>query len=97
VTIGEHDVELSYAGGFVGRIAGLYRADVRLPDDIEPGDREVLISIGLTRSQSGVTVAVRARPQGPPEPAARTKARLGLRSWWPAHLPEALTRLGPDN
>lgn len=90
VTVGGREVEVSYAGGAYGQIAGLYRADVKLPDDLEPGDHEVILSIGPAGSQQGVTITVRARPPAE-ESAGRTKVRSGRRSWLPTRRPVVLS------
>ncbi|MFN7918961.1 MAG: SBBP repeat-containing protein [Bryobacteraceae bacterium] len=60
VSIGGRDAEVSYAGGAMGQVAGLSRADFKIPEDIDAGDLEVIVTVAGAKSQSGVTVSVRA-------------------------------------
>jgi len=58
-TIGGRPAEVTYAGSTSGQVSGLFQANVRIPDDIEPGVVPIQIQVGGAATQSGVTVAVR--------------------------------------
>jgi uncharacterized protein (TIGR03437 family) len=58
-TIGGRPAEVTYAGSTSGQVSGLFQANVRIPDDIEPGVVPIQIQVGGATTQSGVTVAVR--------------------------------------
>jgi uncharacterized protein (TIGR03437 family) len=59
VTIGGQTVTPSYAGGVPGSVAGLIQVNVQIPSGIQTGNAvPVLLQVGSTSSQSGVTMAV---------------------------------------
>lgn len=91
VTVGGREAEVSYAGGAYGQIAGLYRADLRLPDGLEAGEHEVVIRIGDAQSQAGVTIAVQVQEAAAETSASRTKVRKAPGAWLPTRLPAALS------
>jgi uncharacterized protein (TIGR03437 family) len=60
VTIGGQNAPLQYAGGAPGEVAGLMQVNVQIPNGIAPGTSvPVVLQVGNTISQSGVTIAVR--------------------------------------
>jgi len=59
VTIGGQNAKVLYKGAAPGQVAGLFQMNVEVPAAVASGAQEVVVSIGNTRSQSGVTVAVR--------------------------------------
>ena len=59
VTIGGQNANVLYKGAAPGQVAGLFQMNVEVPGTAASGAQEVVVSIGNTRSQSGVTVAVR--------------------------------------
>jgi uncharacterized protein (TIGR03437 family) len=58
VTIGGQTADVLYAGGAPGLPAGALQVNARIPSGTASGKAQVLISIGDTSSQSGVTVAI---------------------------------------
>jgi uncharacterized protein (TIGR03437 family) len=58
VTIGGVAAEVKYAGGASGIIAGVMQVNVVVPQGV-PGNVPVVISVGGSASQPGVTVSVR--------------------------------------
>ena len=60
VTIGGADAEIVYVGGAPGLTAGLLQINVRVPSNAPVGAATpLLVKIGGTNSQAGVTVAIR--------------------------------------
>ena len=58
VTIGGQNARVLYAGAAPGQVGGLFQMNVEVPQGVASGNQEVIVTIGNTRSQSGVTVAV---------------------------------------
>jgi uncharacterized protein (TIGR03437 family) len=53
-------MQLQYAGGAPGEIAGLMQINAVIPQDIQTGNAvPVLVTVGSGISQLGVTIAVR--------------------------------------
>jgi uncharacterized protein (TIGR03437 family) len=50
---------VAYAGAAPGAVAGLFQANVPIPDTSPTGDVPVTVTIGNATSQSGLTVSVR--------------------------------------
>jgi uncharacterized protein (TIGR03437 family) len=60
VTIGGRAVEVVYAGGAPGLVAGVIQVNARVPADLAAsGELPVVLQVGGAASQSGVTLAVR--------------------------------------
>jgi uncharacterized protein (TIGR03437 family) len=59
VTIGGQNARVLYAGAAPGAVGGLFQINAEIPQDAGSGAQEIIVIIGNTRSQSGVTVAVR--------------------------------------
>jgi uncharacterized protein (TIGR03437 family) len=60
VTIGGQTVTPIYAGGAPGNVAGLMQVNFQVPSGIQTGSAvPVVVQVGNTSSQAGVTVAVR--------------------------------------
>lgn len=60
VTIGGQTVTPTYAGGAPGNVAGLMQVNVQIPSGIQTGSAvPVVVQLGNTSSQAGVTIAVR--------------------------------------
>jgi uncharacterized protein (TIGR03437 family) len=60
VTIGGQTVTPTYAGGAPGNVAGLMQVNVQIPSGIQTGSAvPVVVQVGNTSSQAGVTIAVR--------------------------------------
>ena len=60
VTIGGQTVTPNYAGGAPGNVAGLMQVNVQIPSGIQTGSAvPVVVQVGNTSSQAGVTIAVR--------------------------------------
>src|SRR5439155_13260922 len=59
VTIAGADASVEYAGAAPREVAGLLQVNARVPSSIPPGDQPVILTIGQTRSQNGVTMVVR--------------------------------------
>ena len=58
VTIDGLDAEVIYAGAAPGQVAGVMQINVRLPVGASSGEVPVLLTVGQSQSQTGVTVAV---------------------------------------
>jgi uncharacterized protein (TIGR03437 family) len=58
VTIGGLPAEVAYYGAAPQAVAGLLQVNAKVPDNIPSGNAEVVIQIGTTKSQTGLTVAV---------------------------------------
>jgi uncharacterized protein (TIGR03437 family) len=58
VTIDGIDAPVIYYGGAVGQVAGMMRIDVQVPDGAASGARPVVVQVGDSQSQAGVTVVV---------------------------------------
>jgi uncharacterized protein (TIGR03437 family) len=57
--IGGHPAEVTYAGSASTMVSGVFQANIRIPEDIEPGAVAVEIRAGNTGSAPGITIAVR--------------------------------------
>jgi len=57
--IGGRPAEVLYIGSAPGMVSGVFQANVRVPDEVDPGLLSVEIQIGATSSQSGVQIAVK--------------------------------------
>lgn len=51
--------EVTYAGAAPGQVAGLFQVNARVPGDLPPGEIPVEIQVGDSKSQPGITIAVR--------------------------------------
>jgi uncharacterized protein (TIGR03437 family) len=58
-TIGGLDAEITYAGAAPTLVAGVLQVNARIPAGVPSGNVPVVISVGNTKSQDKVTVAVR--------------------------------------
>jgi uncharacterized protein (TIGR03437 family) len=58
-TVGGRPAVLTYIGSAPTSVSGVFQANVRIPDETEPGAATIQIQIGGSTTQSGVTVAVR--------------------------------------
>jgi uncharacterized protein (TIGR03437 family) len=58
VTIGGISATVLYYGGALGQVAGMMRIDVQVPDGVASGGRPVMVQVGDSQSQPGVTVAI---------------------------------------
>lgn len=58
VTIGGQSARVTYAGAAPGLVAGVMQVNAVIPDGVASGSQLVVIRVGSTPSQSGVTVAV---------------------------------------
>lgn len=56
--IGGAAAEILYAGGAVGLVHGGVQLNLRVPQEIAPGDQPIVVSIGGRQSQAGVTLRV---------------------------------------
>jgi uncharacterized protein (TIGR03437 family) len=57
-SVGDAAAEVLYAGAAPGMVAGIFQINLRIPAAVSPGNLPLLLTIGNTRSQPGVTVAV---------------------------------------
>ena len=57
--IGGKTAEVTYAGSASGLVSGVFQANIRIPEDIDPGIVPIEIQVGGTPTQSGVTIAVK--------------------------------------
>ncbi len=51
--------KITYAGVAPGEVDGLLQIDVQVPSGLTPGDVALVVTIGKTASQSGLTIAVK--------------------------------------
>jgi uncharacterized protein (TIGR03437 family) len=58
VTIDGIDATVLYAGAAAGLVAGVMQVNVQIPDGVASGARPVILKVGQTESQAGVTVAI---------------------------------------
>ena len=58
VTISGLPADVAYYGAAPNLVAGLFQINARLPAGISPGDQPVIVTVGSTRSQQNLTVAV---------------------------------------
>jgi len=58
VTIDGINAPVLYAGAAPGLVAGVMQINVQIPDGVSSGARPVIVQVGQTQSQSGVTVAI---------------------------------------
>ena len=58
VTIGGISADVAYYGAAPQAVAGLLQVNATVPPGVASGDQEVIITIGTSKSQSGLTVAV---------------------------------------
>jgi uncharacterized protein (TIGR03437 family) len=59
VTVGGIPAQVLYFGSAPGSIAGIFQANIRIPDGITSGSSAVLVKVGEYRSQEGVLVSVK--------------------------------------
>jgi uncharacterized protein (TIGR03437 family) len=59
VTVGGKPAQVAYYGAAPDLTAGLMQLNVVVPSDIQPGNAAVVLTVGTTNSQSGVTIAVK--------------------------------------
>ena len=59
VTIGGTPAIVDYAGAAPGMVAGVMQVNVRIPNGIEPGQAEVIVTAGRYSSRPGVFVSVK--------------------------------------
>ncbi|MCE5307753.1 MAG: FG-GAP-like repeat-containing protein [Acidobacteriales bacterium] len=59
VTIGGKNAEVLYAGAAPYMVAGVIQINAKVPTDIAAGNAEVIIKVGNSSSQVGVTLAVK--------------------------------------
>jgi uncharacterized protein (TIGR03437 family) len=53
------DAKVWYAGTAPGLVFGVYQVNVQLPADVATGQANIVVTIGGTPSQAGVTVFVK--------------------------------------
>jgi uncharacterized protein (TIGR03437 family) len=58
VTIDGIDAPVLYAGAAPGLVAGVMQLNVQIPAGVASGARPVVVHVGQTQSQSGITVAI---------------------------------------
>jgi uncharacterized protein (TIGR03437 family) len=58
-TIGGIDADIIYAGAAPTLVAGVLQVNARIPAGVPSGNVPVVVSIGNTRSQGNITVAVK--------------------------------------
>jgi uncharacterized protein (TIGR03437 family) len=58
VTIDGIDAPVLYAGAAPGLVAGVLQINVQIPSGVASGARPVVVHVGQTQSQAGVTVAI---------------------------------------
>jgi len=59
VTVAGRECNVLYAGAAPGLVAGLFQINAELPPNVPSGNQPVVVTVGTTSSQSGLTVAVR--------------------------------------
>jgi uncharacterized protein (TIGR03437 family) len=59
VTIGGRQAQVQYAGSAPGLVAGAVQVNAVIPEDTPSGPAAVVLTIGNSSSQPGVTIAVR--------------------------------------
>lgn len=59
VRIAGRDAEVLYFGGAPGLIAGIFQANVKIPDDCPAGNVPIVVQVGESSSPGNVTIAVR--------------------------------------
>ncbi len=59
LTIGGLAAEVAYAGAAPGQVSGLLQVNARIPVGVAGGDVAVLIGVGNSTSQQGLTIAVK--------------------------------------
>src|SRR5690606_10255216 len=59
VTIGGAPAIVDYAGAAPGMVAGVMQINARIPDGIQPGAAEVIVTVGRYSSPYGVSVRVK--------------------------------------
>jgi uncharacterized protein (TIGR03437 family) len=58
VTIGGKPASTNYAGGAPGIVQGVMQINAQIPSGLPAGNAAVVVTVGTTQSQPGVTVAV---------------------------------------
>jgi uncharacterized protein (TIGR03437 family) len=58
VTIGGQTATLAYYGAAPSETAGLMQLNVVVPENIQPGNAAVVLTVGTANSQAGVSIAV---------------------------------------
>jgi uncharacterized protein (TIGR03437 family) len=51
--------KITYAGVAPGEVDGLLQIDAQVPSGLTPGNVPIVVTIGKTASQSGLTIAVK--------------------------------------
>jgi uncharacterized protein (TIGR03437 family) len=59
VLFGTKNAQIEYVGAAPGLISGLLQVNVRVPEDLPPGDHPVQIEASGRPSQPGLTLAIR--------------------------------------
>ncbi|HTI51550.1 MAG TPA: hypothetical protein VL475_11385, partial [Planctomycetaceae bacterium] len=59
VRMGGVPAEVLYAGAAPNQVAGLLQVNARVPSNLPPGEAAVEIQVGETKSQPGITIAVK--------------------------------------
>ena len=57
--IGDRPAEVVYAGSASTMVSGVFQANIRIPEDIDPGAVPIEVRVGDASSTPGITVAVR--------------------------------------
>jgi uncharacterized protein (TIGR03437 family) len=58
VTIGGQTANVNFAGGAPGAVAGVIQVNAQIPSGITVGAVPVVVQVGTSNSQPGVTIAV---------------------------------------
>ena len=58
-TIGGHPADVLYAGSAPALVSGVFQANIRIPQQTEPGAAPIELKFGEAITQPGVTIAVR--------------------------------------
>ena len=56
--IGGKNAPIDFAGGVPGMSFGMFQINARTPADVAPGAQPVVLIVGESRSQAGVTVVI---------------------------------------
>ena len=58
VTIGGKTATTNYAGASPGSVEGITQVNAQVPSGLTPGSVPVVVQVGTSNTQSGVTIAV---------------------------------------
>ena len=58
MTIGGQNATVNFAGGAPGLVAGVIQVNAQIPAGLTAGNVPVVVQVGTSNSQPGVTVAV---------------------------------------